>query len=105
MAHGTDLEELPGLGLDALGTVDDHDGGVGSHQGTVGILGEVLVAGGVQDVDAEAAILELHDGRGDGNTTLLFDLHPVGGGSAGVLLALNNTCLGDGTAVEQEFFG
>ena len=28
MAHGADLEELPGLGLHALGAVDDHDGGI-----------------------------------------------------------------------------
>ena len=46
------LEQLDGLGLDALGGVDDHDGGVGSHERTVGILGEVLVAGGVEDVHA-----------------------------------------------------
>ena len=58
-----------------------------------------------EDVDAEAAILELHDGGGDGDAALLFDLHPVGGGGTGILLALDNACLGDGTAVEQEFFG
>ena len=105
MAHGADLEELSGLGLHTLGTVDDHDGRVGSHQSTVGIFGEVLVTRGVQNVDAESAVLELHNGRGDGDTTLLFDFHPVGSGSTGILLAFNDTCLGDGTAVEQEFFG
>ena len=105
VTHCTDLKELTGLRLDTLRAVDDHDCGVRCHQGTVGILGEVLVTGGIQNVDAETAILELHDGRGDGNTTLLFDLHPVGGGGTGILLALNNACLGDGTAVEQEFFG
>ena len=46
-----------------LARVDDHHGAVGGHQGAVGVLGEVLVAGGVQNVDAEAVILELHDGR------------------------------------------
>ena len=29
--QGADLEKLPGLGLHALGGVDDHDGGVGGH--------------------------------------------------------------------------
>ena len=30
--HGADLEQLPGLGLHALGAVDDHDRGVSGHQ-------------------------------------------------------------------------
>ena len=100
--HGAHLEQLPGLGLHALGRVDDHDGGVGGHQGAVGVLREVLVARGVQDVDAVALILELHHRGGDGNAALLLDLHPVGGGCPGVLLALDLACLGDGSAVEQE---
>ena len=103
--HDADLEELPGLGLHTLGGVDDHDGGVGGHESAVGVLGEVLVAGGVQDVDAVPLILELHHRGGDRNAALLFDLHPVGGGGAGVFFALDYAGLGDGTAVEQEFFG
>ena len=59
----------------------------------------------IEDVDAEALILELHDGGGDGNAALLFDLHPVGGGGAGIFLTLDHACLGDGAAVEQELFG
>ena len=102
--HGADLEELPGLGLHALGGVDDHDGGVGGHEGAVGVLREVLVARGVQNVDAEALVLELHDRGGDRNAALLFDLHPVGGGGPGVFLALDRAGLGDGSAVEQELF-
>ena len=101
--QGADLEQLPGLGFHTLGTVDDHDGAVGGHQGTVGVLGEVLVAGSVQNVDAEAAVLELHDGGGDGDAALLLNLHPVGGGGPGTL-ALDLAGLGNGAAVEQEFF-
>ena len=99
--QGADLEQLPGLGLHALGAVDDHDGAVGGHQGAVGVLGEVLVAGGVQDVDAEAAVLELHDGGGDGDAPLLLDLHPVAGGGLGPL-AFDLAGLGDSPAVQQE---
>ena len=62
MPHGADLEQLPGLGLHALGAVNDHDGGIRGHQRAVGILREVLVARGIQNVDAEALILELHHG-------------------------------------------
>ena len=102
--HGADLKELPGLGLHALGTVDDHDGRIRSHQGPIGVLGEVLVTRGIQNIDAIAVILELHNGRGNGNTALLFDLHPVGGSGPGVLLPLDHTGLGNGPTVKQEFF-
>ena len=61
------------------------------------------MARGIQNVDAEAVMLELHDGAGDGNAALLFDLHPVGGGGLGPL-ALDLAGLCDSTAVEQEFF-
>ena len=100
--HGAHPEQLPGLGLHALGRVDDHDGGVGGHQGAVGVLRKVLVSRGVQDVDAEAFILELHHRGGHRDAALLLDLHPVGGGRPGVLLALHLAGLGDGPAVEQE---
>ena len=103
IAQGTDLEELARLRLDALRAVDDHDGAVRGHQRAVGVLGEVLMAGGVEDVDAVAAMLELHDRRGDRNAALLFDLHPVGLGRA-LTLALDLARLGDRPAVKQELF-
>ena len=103
MPHGADLEQLSGLGLHALGPVDDHHGGVRRHEGAVGILGEILVARRVQNVDAVAVVLELHDGAGDGDAPLLLDLHPVGGSGSGPL-ALDLSGLGDGPAVEEEFF-
>ena len=61
MPHGADLEELARLRLDALCAVNDHDGAVRSHQRAVGVLGEVLMSRRVEDVDAVAAVLELHD--------------------------------------------
>ena len=87
--HGAHLEQLAGLGLHALGRINDHHRAVRGHEGAVGVLGEVLVAGGVQDVDAVALVLELHDG----------------GGGPGVLFALDLPGLGNGPAVEQELFG
>ena len=100
--HGAHLEQLAGLSLHALGCVNDHHRAVRRHQGAIGVLGEVLVAGGVQNVDAETLVLELHYRGGNRDAALLFDLHPVGGGSAGVLLALDLAGLSDGSAVEQE---
>ena len=104
-AHAADLEELPGALLDALGRVDDHDDGVDGGEHAVGVLGEVLVAGGVEEVDDLAAVFELQEGGGDGDAALLFELHPVGGG--GALLAAGADGAGelDGAAVEEELLG
>ena len=104
-AHRADLEQLARLRLDALGCVDDHDGGVRRHQRAVGILGEVLMARGIQNVDALALVAELKDGGCDRNTALLLDLHPVGNRMAAVLLALDHAGLLNRSAVQQEFLG
>ncbi len=58
-----DLEELAGLALDALGAVDDHDRGVDRGQRAVGVLGEVGVAGGVDEVEPPVAEREGHRAR------------------------------------------
>jgi hypothetical protein len=54
------LNSLMRLRLDALGGVDDHHGGIRRHQRAVGVLGKVLVARRVEDVDAVALVVELH---------------------------------------------
>ena len=53
------LKQLNRLRLDTLGTVDDHDRRVGRHQGTVGILREILMSWCIQDIDAESFIIKL----------------------------------------------
>ena len=105
VTQGADLEQLDGLGLNALCRVDDHDSGVRCHQGTVGILREVLMARGIQNVHALACIVELQDRGSDRNTTLLLDIHPVGHSVLGALLALDGTGLIDGSTVQQQLFG
>ena len=104
VAHRADLEQLARLRLDALGPIDDHDGAVRRHQCAVRVLGKVLMARRVQNVDAEALILKLHDRRRDRDAALLFDFHPVGHRGTGILLALDRARLRDGPAVEQKFF-
>ena len=104
MAHGADFEKFSGLGLNALCAVDYHYCGVRRHKGSVSIFGEVLVARGIKDVDAKTAVLELHYGGSYGNSALLFNFHPVGGCGFG-FFAFNFACLGNCTAIEQEFFG
>ena len=104
VAHGADLEELARLRLDALGRVDDHDGAVGRHERAVRVLREVLMARRVEDVDAIALILKLHDRRCDGDTALLFKLHPVRDRVARGRLALDRAGELDRSAVQQQFF-
>ena len=55
------LNSLMVWASNALGGVNDHDGGIRRHQGAVGVLTEVLVARGVQNVDALALVVELQD--------------------------------------------
>ena len=105
MAHGADLEKLARLRFDAFGSVNDHNGRVRSHEGTVGVLGEVLVAGGVKDIDAVTLILELHDRGGDGDTALLLKLHPVRDSMARRGLALDRACHLYRPAVKQQLLG
>ena len=102
MAHGTDLEELSGLGLNALGRVDDHDRGVRRHQCAVGVLREVLVSGCVQKVHTAAVIFKLKHTARDRNSSLFLDFHPVGDSVPCGCLALDTARQIDGTAVEQK---
>ena len=105
VAQAADLEELAGLGLDALGAVDDHDGGVHGGQRAVGVLGEVRVAGRVHEVEAEAAVVEGHGGGGDGDAALLLHLHEVGAGAPRLALGAHLAGHLDGAPEEEELLG
>ena len=105
MAQHTDLEQLDGLRLHALGTVDDHDSRVGSHQCAVSILREILMSRSIQNIDAVSVIIELKHRGSDGNSSLLLDLHPVGNGVLGRLPALDGTGQIDGAAIEKKLLG
>ena len=72
-----DLEELPGLRLDALGGVDDHHRAVDGVERAVGVLAEVLVARRVEQVDAAVAEVEVERRRGDRDAALALHVHPV----------------------------
>ena len=102
IAQAADLEELDGLRLHALGRVDEHHGAVRRDEHAVGVLREVLVAGGIQNVDVEAVELKLHRRGGDGDAALLLDLHPVAGGVLIALAGLDGARRADGTRVEQQ---
>ena len=60
VAQPADLEQFSRARLDALCCVDHHDGRVDGGQGPVGILGEVFVAGRIEQVENAIAVFERH---------------------------------------------
>ena len=98
-------EQPPRLRLDAVGRVDHHQRRVDRGQHAVGVFGEVLVAGRVEQVDDAVAVLHLHHRRGDRDAALLLDLHPVGGGVARGLARLHRAGDLDRAGEQQQLLG
>ena len=89
-----------------LADVEDHDRRVGGRQHPVGVLGEVPVAGGVEQVHHVAAVGELQHGGADRDAPLLLELHPVRGRRAAALPCLHRAGPGaQRPAVEEELLG
>ena len=100
-----DLEELEGLRLEPLARVDQHDRRVDRGQHAVGVLGEVAVARGVDQVDHVVAVDELQRGRGDRDAARLLHRHPVRHRGAPLTLAVHGPRLGDRPGVQSERLG
>jgi len=94
-----------GARLDAFTPIEHHQCRVHRGQGAVGVFGEVLVAGGVEQVDHVLAVGELHHRGSDGDAALLFHLHPVGGGVAIGLARFHRAGDGNRLAHQQQLFG
>ena len=105
MAQRPNLEELFCLRFNAFRAVDNHYGGVGSHERTVRVFGKVLVTRGVKDIDTLSAVGELKYRRGHGNAALFFDVHPVAGCLAGPAFAFYRACRLNGARIQQQFLG
>ena len=101
-AAAADVEQLARLRLDALAGVDHHDGRVDRGEHAVGVLAEVVVAGGVEQVDAVVVVVELQHRARDGDAALLLELHPVAGGGALVLAGGDGAGQVQGASVEEE---
>ena len=99
------LEQLERLRLDALGRVEHHHRGVDRGQHPVGVLGEVAVAGRVEQVEHVVAVRELQHRGGDRDAPLLLELHPVGPGAPPLTPGLDLTGLLHRPAVQQELLG
>ena len=73
-----DLEKLSRSLFDSTPVVEKHHCGIGGDQGSVSVLGKILVAWSIEEIHVVAIVLELHHARGHGNAALLLELHPVG---------------------------
>ena len=104
-AQGADLEELERLRLEPLARVDQHHGGVDRREHAVGVLGEVAVPGGVDQVDHVVAVVELQRRRRDRDAAGLLHVHPVRDGAATTALAVHGAGLGDDAGVQGERLG
>ena len=97
-------EQLPCPILDATTIVEQHHRAVGCNQCAIRVLGEVLVARRVEQVDLIAVVLELHDARRDGNAALLLQLHPIRSRMPRRTARLDRPSQVDGAAVQQQLF-
>ena len=104
-ARAADLEQLQRLRFDALGRVEHHHHGVDGGQHAVGVLGEVAVAGRVEQVQFVIAVREVERRRGDRDPALLLHVHPVGRRRPPALVRLDRTARRDRTGVQQELLG
>ena len=62
------------------------------------------MAGSIQNINAVAIKLKLHGGGRNGNTALLFNIHPVGGGVLIAFAGLHAAGGANRATVKQEFF-
>ena len=103
-ALAADLEELARLRLDALGGINHHHHRIHGGKHAVGVLGKILVARRVEQVQAVAVVIELEHGGADGNAALLFQFHPVGRGGALVFARGDRAGELHRAAVKQQLF-
>ncbi len=105
VAQTADIHQGDGAWLHTLAAVDHHQRAVHRGEGAVGVFGEVLVAGGVEQVDHVLAVGELHHRGGDGNPALLLHGHPVGSGVAVGFARFHRAGDFDGLAHQQQALG
>ena len=105
VAGAADVEQLERLRLEALRRVEQHHRRVDGGEHAVGVLGEVAVAGGVEQVDHVVAVLELQHRGGDGDAALLLHLHPVRRDPLAARLAVHRARRVDGGGVQGERLG
>ncbi len=105
VAQTAHFQQLDGLRFHALGRVHHHHRGIHRGQHAVGVLGEILVARGVEQIDHAIVVAELHHRAGHRDAALLLDLQPVGGRVAAALARLDRARHLDRAAEQQQLLG
>ena len=84
----------------------DHDNyAIHRSEGAIGVLGEVLVTRGVENIDFVVAIVETHHRSRHRDTALFLDFHPVGGCGFLDFVRLHGTGHVDSATKEKQFLG
>src|SRR5512143_4305253 len=79
ISHAADMHELLGLFFDAFYAVNNEDYTVHGGERTVGVLGEILMARRIKEVDFEAVVVEAHDRCSHGYPALTLNIHKIRG--------------------------
>ena len=102
LAHAADFHKPEGLLLHALDAVDDEDDAVHRGERAVGVLGKVLMAGRVEQIDLEPVVVEAHDRRCHRDAALALDVHKVRGRALPDLVRFDRTGHLDRPAEKQK---
>ena len=105
LAHTAHRHQLARLRFHALRSVHHDDGGIDGRERAKGVLGKVLVARRVENIDFISVVVELHHGGRYRDAALLFDFHPVAGRGLLNFVVLYGACHLDLPAEEQQLFG
>ena len=105
VAQSAHLHQLDRALFDAFRHVDDHQRGVDRGQYSVGVLAEVGVARGIEQVDDAPLVGELHDRAGDRDAALLLQRHPVRGRVASRLATFHRPGHLDRAPEQQQLLG
>ena len=104
VAHAAHPDQFFGLFLHTFGYVDHHDHTVHRGERAVGVLCEILVPRGVEDVDLVTFVFESHHRSGYRDASLAFDLHKVRSRAFFYLVRFDRPRLLDRSGKEQQFF-
>ena len=103
-ALAADLEQFSRLRLDAFCGINHHHHRVHGGQHAISVLGKILVAGRVEQIEPVAVVIKLEHGRADRDAALLFQFHPVARRGALVLARGHGAGELHRAAVKQQLF-
>ena len=88
ITHTAYFHQLTCLRFHTFRTIHHNNDTIYGCQSTISILGKVLMARSIQNIDFIIIVIKLHHRSGHRNTTLLFNVHPIGCGGLLYLITL-----------------